>query len=567
VRRRRTAVAIAAGSSIVLVLAALGAFGIGLPALLPTVEGGRAPDSTLLPLPEFTKDSVISIAYRANGTSGTSGVFWTELFVRTTGVSDWSLYAPPWNPDGRWYGARGFGSASLVEGTIPFDTFFAGGEAEFEFTSVAVDRGYWREPGPDAAKAATILDTRPPQLFVATPTPDAWTNGKRLAWSATDAVSGLGSVTASLDEGPATSFDVEAGAKEASGSGDLALVAEGDHGVFVRAADRAGNTADVYIPFHYDPNAPALTITNPARGSFEANRTVAVEWTAGDSGAGVAALRLSLDDGAGLELPGDATGHVFEGLEEASHVVVVTAIDAAGNVAVEALPFGVDVSAPTVRVVSPRPDSYSNARDLSVLWIGDDNVSGIDRFVIDLVEVGRSSPPLPSAAGFTFDDVEERLHTVRVVAVDRAGNAAESTARVTVDRTAPSLTLTSPGSGATVYGNVQVNWSASDGLSGIQRTELLVDSGAPLLTTGANSHRLAPEPAEGPHYVIVRAWDKAGNMAEAGVPFVYGGAGPGGPGPRGVPALDWFWILMAIIGAIAVGSAYVAIRRRKRSPP
>ena len=535
-----------------------------LPFPFADAAGARAPDSSIDPLPEFTKDPLISIAYRANGTAGGSGVFWTELFYRIPGAADWSLYAPPWNPDGRWYGARGFGTDAKVEGIIPFDSFFAGGEAEYEFSTVSVDRGYWREPGPNRVKASTTLDTRAPQLFIATPTPGAWTNRNALGWTATDAVSGLASVTAALDDGAAEPFDVAVGAKEASGAKDLNLAGEGDHFVFVRASDRAGNVVDVFVPFHYDPNAPSLAITSPARGSFVDSRDVTVAWSAGDSGAGIAALRLRIDAQTPLDLAGSVTEHAFAGLAEAGHVVVLTAIDAAGNVAVEALPFGVDVSAPYVSIVSPRPDSYANGQDLSVLWTGGDDVSGIDRFELSLVEVARSSPPIPSAAGFTFDGVEERKHTVRVVAVDRAGNRAEADANVTVDRTPPALSVTDPGRGATLYGGVQVNWTASDALAGILKTELVVDGGEPLLTTGAITHRLSPTPGEGAHYVLVRAWDKAGNLAEAGVPFLYGGAGSSGPGPLGVTALDWFWILMALIGAIAIGSAYYAVRRRKR---
>jgi hypothetical protein len=521
--------------------------------------------SWIEPLSPFSPKDVW-INFTVNGSSERNRLRWTELWYQESTTDAWVLYAPPWNPTGRWVLSGGKdhadgqedGHHGTAQGTIIFDTTFTGGDGAYNLTTVAVGRHHQREPGPPdepaTVKANTTVDSRPPTLFIPKPTPGSWTMSEWLDWLAVDDGSGVASVTISVDGKAPQTFAT------ATGSMNMSLAEEGPHTVTVTAADWAGNAVTILVSFNYDREAPSLQITAPEPSEYFSTSSVDVEWTVSDEG-GIASLLLSVDNAAPVNLSNTTTSYALVGLAETTHVVGILAVDIAGNFASQMVSFSVDSTPPSVEIVSPTDGAYSNSHDLQAVWMGIDHGSGIDRYEVSLD--GSAPIALRDTAGYVFPETGEGEHTITVTAYDRAGNAAEANATVSVDYTLPTIQVTDPEQGATVYGDVQVNWTASDAGSGIAAISVAVDGASTPVPPDTDTLALAPL-SEGPHAVTVRIWDHAGNSNERTVAFLYGGqTPPGGPGTSGLPMTE-FWIIMLIIAAIAVGSAYAAVRRHRR---
>ena len=536
-----------------------------LPAASPVASatGASEPTSGLAGLPEWSPTQ-FWVNFTVNGTDGQSGVFWTELYYQSTNTPAWTLYTPPWNPSGEWTGTPMTGSRAQQAGSILFDTYVTGGQDRYNFTSVATDRGYLREPGPPdcpsagacARKAHTTVDTTPPVLFIARPTPGSWTNSETLQWTAQDAVSGVARVVVSVDGGPAQMF------AQASGMMNMSLATQGAHEVRVTAADFAGNSFSVPIPFHYDTQAPSLQITSPTANAWLNATAASVRWSLADP-AGIRSLQLSVDSAAPVALANTTTSYRLAGLAEALHVVNVVAVDAAGNLASQTVSFGVDTTAPGLQIVSPVADTWSNSHQIQAVWMASDAGSGSEHVEVSLD--GAAAISLTNTAGYVFPNVAEGPHTVRVTVVDRAGNRATAASSVSVDYTPPSVVVTAPAAGSTVYGSPSVNWTAGDSGSGLARIVVIADGSSQDAAPGTRTMALPASLTVGPHAVTVQVWDRAGNMNQSTVAFVYGGGTPPGPGGSSLPAFDFWWVLAAVL-AIAVVSAYLAVRRRRRKP-
>jgi len=94
-----------------------------------------------------------------------------------------------------------------------------------------------------------------------------------------------------------------------------------------------------------------------------------------------------------------------------------------------------------------------------------------------------------------------------------------------IDTTPPTVTITDPADGATVYSaDVTVSWSGSDNV-GIDYYEVRIDAGS-WINTGTSTSYTCTGLADGSHTVDVQAWDSAGNSGSDTVTFTVDTSAP-----------------------------------------
>jgi hypothetical protein len=232
----------------------------------------------------------------------------------------------------------------------------------------------------------------------------------------------------------------------------------------------------------------------------------------------------------GVQLASDITspyGFSWDSTKVPNGNVTLTAYayDAAGNATSSSISVKVantvDTTAPTVSLTAP-------ANGATVKGLVAVNVSASDNVGVSKVNLLVNGVQLASDTtspyGFSWDStkVPNGNVTLTAYAYDAAGNAASSSISVkvanTTDTTAPSATISNPGSGAIVSGTVGIQASASDNV-GVKTLSLYIDgtfqtsvSGASLSYSWDTLSILA-----GTHTLLVKAQDAAGNVGSQSI--------------------------------------------------
>jgi peptidoglycan/xylan/chitin deacetylase (PgdA/CDA1 family) len=284
------------------------------------------------------------------------------------------------------------------------------------------------------------------------------------------------------------------------------------------AIDKAGNVEPTVHSqlIQVDMIAPSATIacnSNPCGSGTFAN-TVSVTISATDTGgAGVDRIVYTTDG----STPTPSSGYDYIGAfsVNTNTTIKFIAIDKAGNAGpVGTQSLQVDALAPTSMISCAGGPCSSTPYSGGVLVAlsATDNTDGSGVAAIRYTTDG-SDPTATSGTVYLSPFWAAATTTVKYRAFDNAGNAeATNTQLITIDSTAPTVSLTAPADGAVVNGSVPLAANAADNVA-VEHVDFLVDG------TVAGSDSSAPYSInwnsstvpDGPHTVSARAFDTAGN--------------------------------------------------------
>jgi len=309
----------------------------------------------------------------------------------------------------------------------------------------------------------------------------------------------------------------------------------GRNAIRIFAQDAAGNTAERTVVVHSDTVPPGVTIDSLSEGQRVNSTRVVIAGTVDEN---VAFVTIGL-----FVVPvasGAFTATV--GLLDGPNEITVRAVDRAGNAGTATVNIVVDTVAPSITFLGlPDGLTVSNFR---VIVRG--SVSEPVTLAVNGVDV--------SLAGLDFDtpvDLAEGENSIRVRAVDAAGNEFLVDKVVVLDTEAPPITVTTPAAGATVHDAL---------LRVVGKTEpfATVLVGGHLIPADENGDFVAYVrlPAQGSNIVVLEVQDGAGNRASQSMTVLLTPAEVDTTGPLIASA--------GVAGALAVGLGVAGLLLARR---
>ena len=298
---------------------------------------------------------------------------------------------------------------------------------------------------------------------------------------------------------------------------------DGPHVLTAVARDAAGHvTTAAERTVSVDNSGPSVSLAAPAEGA-NVSGSQAVRADASDP-AGVAGVQFKLDgNNLGAE---DTTGPYSVDwdttqVSNGSHTLTAVARDPLGNVRTASSVTVVvdnepppDTTPPVVSLSSPAAGAVVGGASVGITATASDNigVTGV-QFKVDDVALGGEDTTAPYSVTWNSTASSDGAHTLTAVARDAAGSTASSSRTVTVDNTAPTVSVMAPTDGASVSGVVSVAGSASDGdqVAGVQFRLDGTNLGAEDTTAPYSASWTTTTASNGVHILTAIARDRVGN--------------------------------------------------------
>jgi len=362
--------------------------------------------------------------------------------------------------------------------------------------------------------AVSGVDQEPPSVAIASPA-----NGSTIAHSVSLAASTSADVAGVQFKLDNANLGAEQTTAPFSLIWDTSTTTNGSHELAAVACDTSGNYAtSAVVRVTVDNLPPVVSITSPPDGSAVSG-VVNVVAAASDNVA-LAGVQFKVD-GASLG-PEKTTAPYSVQWDTAAaggvHTLAAVGRDAAGNTATATVTVRVtnDTVPPTVLISAP-VSGTTVVRVVNVSATATDNagVAGV-QFKLDGINLNSEVITPPYSISWDTTSSGNGNHTLTAVARDAAGNSSTSTALlvyVNNDLQAPSVSISTPSSGAVVAGAITVAATAADNV-GVASVQFQADGTSIGAGFSAAPYSLSwntATTANGTHALTAVARDAAGN--------------------------------------------------------
>jgi N-acetylneuraminic acid mutarotase len=256
-------------------------------------------------------------------------------------------------------------------------------------------------------------DIGDPHIRLFSVLPSGWTNeDPTVTFDAQDDLSGIDHFEISLDNGPFSACVSPLA---------LAGLAEGRHGIMLRALDRAGNRAEQNLQVQIDRTPPEAFTPLAQPGNWTSQDPV-LSFETVDALSGVDGYEVLVDGGEPVVMQSPT---ILEGLREGAHQVTVRARDKAGNHQDGNVSVYIDRSPPvSVTVLFLNVEDVASSRNIVLSIAAADNISGLDKMCFSNDGIIYTQwEPFNHAKKWTLSPDNGRK-TVYLKVKDRAGNEA-----------------------------------------------------------------------------------------------------------------------------------------------
>lgn len=288
-------------------------------------------------------------------------------------------------------------------------------------------------------------------------------------------------------------------------------LSQGEHTLVFEATDVAGNAINASVTFLIDALAPDLDIVSPETGAVSRDPALLVQGSYQDDVSDISEIVVRLN---GDVLP-TATGVINEyvTLTEGVNTIIIDATDRAGNTATVRRIVTLDTYPPTLYVYTPLHQMVSSEKMLEVTGLSE----ALTPITIEHVKASNGdliqTIDLTAKADGRFNTLltlQEGAQHIVFTAEDPAGNVRTITRTVTLDTTAPRLTITSPREGD-YYKTASVNL-VGQVLDNNPEDVVVSVNGIIITHVGTINHKVPL--VEGLNTIVVIAVDPVMNAAE-----------------------------------------------------